>query len=145
MIRETAVLGREVVIGRGSGVAHGSRVGDRTRIQNLCLIGCRTVIEEDVTVGGRVTFIGDSTLARRDRDFGTEEISVGRRARIGTAAIIFPPCRIGEEAVVGAAAMVRADVPARTVVAGVPAVPLRLVRDDELVEVWAEHSDGGSI
>ena len=47
-----------------------------------------------------------------------------------------PPVEIGEEAVVGAAALVRADVPARTVVAGVPARVLREVRDDELLEAW---------
>ena len=41
---------------------------------------------------------------------------------------------------VGAAAMVRADVPPRTVVAGTPARPLRAVRDDELLESWTKQA-----
>ncbi|MEA2443333.1 MAG: hypothetical protein QOJ12_625, partial [Thermoleophilales bacterium] len=48
------------------------------------------------------------------------------------------PVVIGAEAVVGAASLVRADVPARTVVAGNPARHLRDVRDDELLERWSE-------
>ncbi len=60
------------------------------------------------------------------------------RRSSATGAIVLPPAEIGEEAVVGAASLVREDVPARTVVAGTPARALRRVRDDELLEAWRE-------
>jgi acetyltransferase-like isoleucine patch superfamily enzyme len=46
----------------------------------------------------------------------------------------------GTEAVVGAGAMVREDVPERTVVTGAPARHLRAVRDDELLESWRRQA-----
>jgi acetyltransferase-like isoleucine patch superfamily enzyme len=130
-------VAEDAMIGRGTSVTHGVLIGARTRIQNNTLIGPSTVIEEDVLVSPRVTFVGDPTMGRRLAEPAPVGILVRRAGRIGTGAILFPPLEIGEEAVVGAAAMVRADVPARTVVAGTPARPLRPVRDDELLESWS--------
>ncbi|MCW2957718.1 MAG: N-acetyltransferase [Solirubrobacterales bacterium] len=135
LLRETVVLGEDVVVGRLTGIAHSCRVGDRTRIHNNGLIGPWTTLEEDVLVSPSVTFVGDQTMGRRPRD-GRGGITVRRAARIGSSVIIMPGVEIGEEAVVGAGALVRQDVPPRTVVAGSPARVLREVRDDELLEGW---------
>jgi UDP-2-acetamido-3-amino-2,3-dideoxy-glucuronate N-acetyltransferase len=136
LIREGAFVGEEAMIGRGSLVSGDSRVLDRARLMSEVIVGPGTVIEEDVLVGPRVTFVGDPTMGRRhSRSAGTV---VRRASRIGTAAILVPPLEIGEEAVIAAAAMVRQDVPGRTVVAGAPARTLRAVRDDELLEVWSK-------
>ncbi len=136
MLREGALIGEEVMIGRGGGVAHDAWIGDRTRLQGDCLVGNRTVIDEDVMISARVSFIGDPSLGRGGPP--GRGIRVRRAARIGVSAIIFPPVTIGEEALVGAAAVVRDDVPSRTVVAGTPAVPMRAVRDDELLEAYEQ-------
>ena len=50
--------------------------------------------------------------------------------------MFLPGVEIGEEALVGAGAVVVDDVPPRKVVVGVPARELRDVRDDELIERW---------
>jgi acetyltransferase-like isoleucine patch superfamily enzyme len=134
LIREGAVIGEEAMIGRASSVHHGIVVGARTRLQNFTLVGPGTVFEEDVLVSPNVTFIGDATMGRRDLEVPTGGIIVRRASRIGTGAIVFPGVEIGAESVVGAAAMVRDDVPERTVVTGSPARRLRDVRDDELFE-----------
>jgi acetyltransferase-like isoleucine patch superfamily enzyme len=139
-IREGARIGPDAMIGRGTAVTHGVRIGARTRIQNDTLIGPWTVIEEDVLVSPRVTFVGDPTMGRRPPDAESGGIVVRHGSRIGTNAIIFPPVEIGAEAVVGAAAMVRADVAERTVVIGAPATHLRAVRQDELLESWRAHA-----
>src|SRR5262245_28421207 len=55
------------------------------------------------------------------------DIRIGRGAWIGSNATILGPCTIGEHAVVAAGAVVTRDVPALTVVAGVPAVPKRTI------------------
>lgn len=48
-------------------------------------------------------------------------VSIGDDAWIGAHAVVLPGVRIGEGAVVGAGAVVTRDVPARAIVAGVPA------------------------
>jgi UDP-2-acetamido-3-amino-2,3-dideoxy-glucuronate N-acetyltransferase len=135
-IRERAVIGERAMIGRGVSITHGIVIGARSRLQNFTIVGPGTVIEEDVLVSPNVTFIGDPTMGRRDLEVPPGGILVRRASRIGTSAIIFPGVEIGAEAVVGAAAMVREDVPERTVVTGAPARALRPVRDDELLDVW---------
>jgi UDP-2-acetamido-3-amino-2,3-dideoxy-glucuronate N-acetyltransferase len=139
LIRETAVLGEAVMIGRGTVISHSTQVGDRTRIQNNTLVGPWTFLEEDVLVSPRVTFLGDPTMGRRAADAVSRGIVARRACRVGTAAIIFQGVEIGEEAVIGAAALVRTDVPPRTVVVGAPARPLRDVAEDELLEAWREN------
>ena len=57
-------------------------------------------------VAPRVTFIGDPTMGRRDADAVSPGILVRRAVRIGTAAIVFQDVEVGEEAVIGAAALV---------------------------------------
>jgi UDP-2-acetamido-3-amino-2,3-dideoxy-glucuronate N-acetyltransferase len=136
-LRETVVVGEDAVLGRGAAVSPNARIGDRARLHNLVMVGPRTVIEEDVMVGPLVTFVGDTTMGRRPLGApGKTGIVVRRASRIGSGAIIFPPVEIGEEAVVGAASLVRSDVRPKTVVAGSPAEELRAVREDELLERW---------
>jgi len=86
----------------------------------------RVVIEDNVTVSHRVmilthTDVGESPL--KDGPFPPSQapVIIHRGAYIGVGVIILPGIEIGECAVVGAGAVVTKDVPARTVVAGVPA------------------------
>jgi acetyltransferase-like isoleucine patch superfamily enzyme len=139
LIREAAVIGKEVLIGSFCAVHPLTSIANRVRIEGACSIGPQTQIETDTFVSGRVSFIGDPTMGRRSVDDTAGGIIVRRACRIGTAAIILPPAEIGEEAVIGAASLVRGDVEPRTVVAGVPAQALRRVRDDELFEQWNDE------
>ena len=59
--------------------------------------------------------------------------TIRRGARIGGGAILCPRVEIGEEAFVGAGAVVTKDVPPRVVVVGSPARVLREVPADELL------------
>jgi UDP-2-acetamido-3-amino-2,3-dideoxy-glucuronate N-acetyltransferase len=59
--------------------------------------------------------------------------TIRRGARIGGAAVLCPGVEIGEEAFVGAGAVVTRDVPPGVVVVGNPARVLRDVASDELL------------
>jgi acetyltransferase-like isoleucine patch superfamily enzyme len=136
LVRELARIDDEVMLGRGSSIGHSTCIGARTRLFNDTLVGPGTVIEQDVLASPRVTFVSDTTMGRGDADAPLVGVTVRRASRIGTAAILMPPAELGPEAVVGAASVVRGDVPARTVVVGAPARVLRAVRDDELLYEW---------
>jgi acetyltransferase-like isoleucine patch superfamily enzyme len=60
--------------------------------------------------------------------------TIRRAARVGGGAVLCPGVEIGEEAFVGAGAVVTKDVPPRTVVVGNPARHLREVPGEELLE-----------
>jgi acetyltransferase-like isoleucine patch superfamily enzyme len=59
--------------------------------------------------------------------------TIRRGARVGGGAVLLPGIEIGEEAFVGAGAVVLQDVPPRAVVVGSPARQIREVPEEELL------------
>lgn len=57
------------------------------------------------------------------------DIEIGEYVWIASRAVVCGPCRIGDNAVVAAGAVVVSDVPPDTIVAGVPARPIRVIQD----------------
>ena len=83
----------------------------------------------------------DNWMGRTEKRFGNiKGPTIRRGARIGGGAILCPAIEIGEDAFVGAGAVVTKDVPPRVVVVGSPARVLRDVPEDELLD--AELSCG---
>jgi len=98
------------------------------------------------TVSGRIevgdyTFVGHNVsivtgthryellLEERLRDFPRtgNDIRIGRGVWIGSNAIILGPCIVGDHAVIASGSVVTSDVPACTIVAGVPARPVKAI------------------
>jgi acetyltransferase-like isoleucine patch superfamily enzyme len=80
-------------------------------------------IEDDVQIGPRVNLTTENhPLDPADRKtLLIKPIVVRRNAWIGAGATILPGVTIGENAIVAAGAVVSRDVPANTIVAGIPA------------------------
>jgi acetyltransferase-like isoleucine patch superfamily enzyme len=134
-IRERVELGDDVVVGRGSLVENDTTIGAMTKIQADAYITAYSTLEEHVFVAPCVVTTNDNWMGRTEARFGNVKgPTIRRGARIGGGAILCPAVEIGEEAFVGAGAVVTKDVAARVVVVGSPARVLRDVPDDELLE-----------
>ena len=131
-VRERVTIGDDVVLGRGSLVENDTTIGAMTKIQAEAYITAYSTLEEHVFIAPCVVTTNDNfmgrTEARHDLIAGP---TIRRGARVGGGAILCPGIEIGEEAFVGAGAVVTKDVP-RAIVVGNPA-RLRDVPDDELL------------
>jgi acetyltransferase-like isoleucine patch superfamily enzyme len=102
-----------------------TRIGKNVFINHDCTfldIGGIT-IEDDVLIGPRVSLITEShPINPVDRkSLVVKPVVIKRNAWIGIGAIILPGVTVGENAVVAAGAVVSKDVPANSIVGGVPA------------------------
>jgi acetyltransferase-like isoleucine patch superfamily enzyme len=133
-IRERVVLGNDVVVGRGSLVENDTTIGAMTRIQANAYITAYSTLEEHVFIAPCVVTTNDNFMGRTDRRHELMQgPTIRRGARVGGGAILCPGVEIGEEAFVGAGAVVTKDVPPHVVVVGSPARVLRDVPADELL------------
>lgn len=110
----------EILIKRGMGV------GKDFNRQQGCFIDpshCFLItIGDDVTMSIRVTVMAHDASTKKTLGYTKiGQVHIGNHVFIGANSTILPGVTIGDYAVVGAGSVVTHDIPARTVVAGVPA------------------------
>jgi acetyltransferase-like isoleucine patch superfamily enzyme len=134
-IRERVELADDCILGRGSLIENDTTVGTGTRIQAGAYITAYSTLEDDVFIAPCVVTTNDNFMGRTEqRRSLMKGPTIRRGARIGGGAILCPAVEIGEEAFVGAGAVVTKDVPGRKLVVGSPARVLRDVDPAELRE-----------
>jgi acetyltransferase-like isoleucine patch superfamily enzyme len=133
-IRERCELGDDVVVGRGSLVENDTTIGELTKIQAHAYITAYSTLEDNVFIAPCVATTNDNFMGRTEQRHAlVKGPTIRRGARVGGAAILLPGIEIGEEAFIGAGAVVLKDVAPKTVVVGNPARPIRQVPDEELL------------
>lgn len=142
-VAPTAVLIGDVSVGedssiwfgavlRGDDPDHGIVVGQRTSVQDNCVVHVGrwgpTVIGADVTVGHGAKF---------------ESCTIGDRTVVGMNAVILQGAEVGEECLLAANTVVLEgrEIPARSLVAGVPGVVKKTLEGSaaEWIEGGGEH------
>src|SRR5919201_831071 len=133
-VRERVRIGDDVVLGRGSFVENDTTIGALTKIQAHAYITAYSTLEEHVFIAPCVATTNDNFMGRTEtRHELIKGPTIRRGARVGGGAILLPAIEIGEEAFVGAGAVVIRDVPPRAVVVGNPARQIREVPAEELL------------
>ena len=133
-IRERCHLGEDVVVGRGALIENDTTIGARTKIQAMAYITAYSTIEDDVFIAPCVQTSNDNFMGRTEQRHALRKgPTIRRGARLGVGAVLCPAVEIGEEAFVGAGAVVVRDVPPRVAVVGNPARILREVPAEELL------------
>jgi acetyltransferase-like isoleucine patch superfamily enzyme len=130
-------FGRWVWIGHGTKIrCHEGevRIGDKTVLGQECTISAyqHVSIGEQCIVADRVMLIDfDHNVAEVERPIRTQgiykrDVRVGNNVWIGYGAQILRGVSVGDNAIVGASAVVTKDVPANAVVAGTPTRVVRM-------------------
>ncbi|HXR12488.1 MAG TPA: acyltransferase [Gaiellaceae bacterium] len=134
-VRERVDIGDDVVVGRGVLVENDTTIGALTKIQADAYITAYSTLEDNVFIAPCVVTTNDNFMGRTERRHELiKGPTIRRGARIGGGAILCPGIVVGEEAFVGAGAVVTKDVDARMLVVGNPARAVRGVSADELLE-----------
>lgn len=126
-IREQCAIGKSCIISRNVSINYNTIIGNNVRVMDNTHITGNMIIEDNVFVSALVVTTNDNSIGKdgwHDKIHGPH---IKEGAMIGAGANLLPNITVGERAVVGAGAVVTKDVPAETVVMGIPAKVIKKV------------------
>lgn len=127
IIHPSVIMSRWVDIGEGVIICAGNILTNQISIGDHTIINLSSTIGHDVTIGKYVTISPGVNISGR--------VSIGDQTYIGTNASIIPKIKIGKKCLIGAGAVVTKDIPDNTLAVGVPAKPIRIIKDEEWVNL----------
>ncbi len=118
VILKGAVIGENCNICANCFVENDVIVGNNVTVKCGVQLWDGVRLEDDVFVGPNATFCNDKFPKSHNKDFKLLQTIVKKGASIGANATILPGVTIGENALIGAGAIVTKDVPANAVIKG---------------------------
>ena len=113
LVHPTAVIGKENEIGEGTIVTAGVVITNRCNIGAHCILNLNTTIGHDCTIGNYAEFSPGCSI--------NGFTFVGEGVNCGSGTVTIPEAKIGEWSVIGAGAVVKGEIPPRSLAVGVPA------------------------
>lgn len=129
VILKGAKIGRDCNICAQTLIEGDVVLGDRVTVKSGVQLWDGTRVEDDVFIGPNATLTNDPYPRSKQYPDEFSCIRICKNASIGANATILPGITIGEEAMVGAGAVVTQDVPPKAVVVGNPARIIRYVEE----------------
>ena len=121
IIREQVEIGDNAVIMLGAVINIGAEIGAGTMIDMGAILGGRAIVGENSHIGAGAVLAGVIEPA------SAQPVRIGNNVLVGANAVVIEGVQVGDGAVVAAGAIVTKDVPANTVVAGVPAKVIKSI------------------
>jgi UDP-2-acetamido-3-amino-2,3-dideoxy-glucuronate N-acetyltransferase len=133
---QTLAIGKDTKIWQFCIVLKGAKIGSNVNICSHCFIENEVTIgnnvtvkngihifdgitlEDNVFIGPNVTFVNDKNPRSKMYPTSFSRIIIKKKASVGGGAVILPGITIGENAMIGAGAIVTKDVPSNAVVYG---------------------------
>lgn len=135
-----AVVGKNCNINSHTFIENDVTIGDRVTVKCGVYLWDGISVADDVFIGPNVTFANDKYPRSKMYPENFQLTSIGKAASIGANATILGGITIGEYAMIGAGAVVTKDVPAFALVYGNPAKVMGKV--NEQGEITANYKTG---
>jgi serine acetyltransferase len=132
LIHPSAAISPSASIGGGTVVYAGAVIGSETQLGDFCRIGRGATVGHDVRLEECAHIAPGANVA--------SGVLARRGANVGLGANVLENTVLGAESTVAGGAFVRSEVPARTLVAGVPAV----IKKEYPARVWPDRPPGVS-
>ncbi|MCD6163378.1 MAG: N-acetyltransferase [candidate division Zixibacteria bacterium] len=134
-VRENVSIGNFTIIGRGVAVENFCEVGCYCKLETNVYLTAYSKVEDRVFIAPCVATSNDNFVGRTEERFKHfKGVTVKKGGRIGVGAVILPGKELGADCLIAAGALVAANAPAKTIVAGIPAKKFREVPDEQLLE-----------
>jgi acetyltransferase-like isoleucine patch superfamily enzyme len=123
-----------LVLGRNAGINAGCWINARggVRIGDDAILGPYCIIH---SANHRTS---DASLPYREQGYLLASVSIGNNVWLGARVTVLPGTTIGDDAIVGAGAVVTCDIPPRTLALGVPARVVRLLDEEATSDASAQ-------
>jgi acetyltransferase-like isoleucine patch superfamily enzyme len=143
-IREQTQVGNHVVIGTNTVIDGHVTIGDFVKIESNCYIPTHVTIGNRVFFGPNVTLTNDRYPLKMRDEYAPEGPVIEDGVTLGGGVVVCPGVRIGKDSFVAAGAVVTTNVPANSLVKGVPGkfspLPDKL-RERNIALSWRKYLD----
>lgn len=120
IIRDNVTIKKNAVIMMGAVINVGAEIGENTMIDMNCVIGARGIIGKNVHIGAGTVIAGVLEPPSKQPVIIEDDVFIGANS------VVLEGVTISQGAVVAAGSVVTQDVPANTVVAGMPAKIIKI-------------------